>query len=51
LDADEGDAFELARPLDDLVCDAGERLRDRLAVASAGTCIDISLLSGLAGPG
>ena len=68
LDADEreslepsqfvvGDAIPMGSPFDDLVGDAGERLRDRLCVEqngrgrAFGTCVVTWLLSGLTGPG
>ena len=62
LDPDECDPLETGAvgrsvSLDDLVSDAGEGLRDRLTVeelprrGASGTCVVISLLSGLAGPG
>ena len=46
VDADEGDVVELVVPLDDLVCDPGERPVDRLGVEQELSGRDACLAHG-----
>jgi hypothetical protein len=41
VDADEGDPAEVGVPLDDLVRDPGQRLRDRVGVEERSCCRDL----------